>query len=74
MSKEDLKLAYARSDSIAASIIIEQPDFDDFEELMKRVEMKVIEFINDMQSLMRGGVLWIKIKFKLVWEYILLLK
>jgi hypothetical protein len=35
-------------DSIIASSIVEQPDFDDLDELKKRIEVKTMEFVEDM--------------------------
>ncbi len=35
-------------DSIIASSIVEQPDFDDLDELKKHIEVKTMEFVEDM--------------------------
>lgn len=39
-------------DSIIESILVEQPDFDKLENLKTQIEIKTIEFINDMITLM----------------------
>lgn len=39
-------------DSILESILVAQPDFDHPEELKKQIELKTIEFINDINSLL----------------------
>ncbi len=39
-------------DSIIESIIVEKPDFDHPEELKKQIEMKMIEFVNDITSIL----------------------
>jgi len=39
-------------DSIIESVIVDQPDFDDIEELKKQVERKTMGFINDITSIL----------------------
>lgn len=39
-------------DSIIESVIVEQPNFDELEELKTQIKKKTIEFINDMISLL----------------------
>jgi hypothetical protein len=39
-------------DSIIASRIIEQPDFDNLDELQKQVEVKTMQFIKDIEALL----------------------
>jgi hypothetical protein len=40
-------------DSIIASSIIEQPDFDHLDELKKQIEVKTIEFAKDISSMLK---------------------
>jgi hypothetical protein len=40
-------------DSIIASLIVEQPDFDNPDELKKQIEVKTIEFAKDINSLLK---------------------
>jgi hypothetical protein len=39
-------------DSIIESTLVDQPDFDNSEELKKLIDVKIIEFTNDMRSLL----------------------
>ena len=39
-------------DSIIASLIVEQPDFDNPDELKKQIEVKTIEFAKDITSML----------------------
>ena len=42
-------------DSIIESLIVEQPDFDNADELMKIIEEKTVEFANQIVSLLHKG-------------------
>ena len=41
-------------DSIIESILVEQPNFDHYEELTKQIESKTIEFANDITAILNG--------------------
>jgi hypothetical protein len=41
-------------DSIIASIIVEQPDFDNPEKLKRQIEARTIEFAGDMMSILKA--------------------
>ena len=52
LGRYQLSRVHPGVDSIIESVVIEQPDFDDLEELKTQIEMKTIEFINDISSLL----------------------
>lgn len=51
---KDYKLSQVLTgvDSIIESTLVDQPDFDNSEELKKLIDLKIIEFANDMRSLL----------------------
>jgi len=52
LGKYKLSQALPGVDSIIESTLVEQPDFDQPEELKKHIEKKTIEFINDITSIL----------------------
>jgi len=56
LGKYKLSQALPGVDSIIESTLVEQPDFDQPDELKKHIERKTIEFINDITSLLNEYV------------------
>jgi hypothetical protein len=52
IGKYKLSQVYPGVDSIIESVMVEQPDFDESEELKKQIERMIVEFANDMSALL----------------------
>ncbi|MDD3363345.1 MAG: hypothetical protein PHZ03_00015 [Syntrophomonas sp.] len=52
LGKYKLSQIFPGVDSIIESTLAEQPDFDHSAELMKHIERKTIEFVNDITSIL----------------------
>lgn len=53
IGKYTLSQIHPGVDSIIASVIVEQPDFDDFDELKKQIEVKVVEFAKEVTAMLK---------------------